>query len=115
MLDSTEIYDGVKWNIVENARLPYGTVWSKIIQFDEKILLFGTVILYDAFYILIHIFFKGGSDYKGSISEQTFYDFILEFNPETETWAQIGVMTSGRAAQGVAIVNFEDFKDVCTF
>ena len=60
-------------------------------------------------------FFKGGSNYNGSISEQTFYDFILEFNPETETWVQIGVMTSGRAAQGVANVNFEDFKDVCTF
>ena len=59
MLDSTEIYDGVKWNIVENARLPYGTVWSKIIKFDEKILLFGTVILYDAFlYYNTHTFLK---------------------------------------------------------
>ena len=52
MLDSTEIYDGVKWNIVENARLPYGTVWSKIIKFDEKILLFGTV-----YYMMLYIFF----------------------------------------------------------
>ena len=51
----------------------------------------------------------GGSDY-----EETKYDFILEFNLETGAWSQIGVMTIARAAHGVAIVNFEDFKDVCS-
>ena len=41
MLKSTEIYAGVKWNIVESAVLPYAIVWSKITNFDERILLFG--------------------------------------------------------------------------
>ena len=54
--------------------------------------------------------FIGGSDYQ-----QTYYDFILEFSPDTETWTQIGVMTSAQAAHGVANVNSEDFKDVCSF
>ena len=44
MLDSTEIYSGVQWSIVESALLPYGTVWSQITNFDEKILLFGKFI-----------------------------------------------------------------------
>ena len=41
MLDSTEIYAGVQWSIVESAVLPYGTVRSRITNFDEKILLLG--------------------------------------------------------------------------
>ena len=44
MLDSTEIYAGVKWNIVESASLPYGTVSSQITNFNERILLFGKFI-----------------------------------------------------------------------
>ena len=44
VLDSTEIYSGVQWSIVESALLPYGTVWSQITNFDEKILLFGKFI-----------------------------------------------------------------------
>ena len=44
VLDSTEIYAGVEWNIVESAVLPYATVWSQITYFDEKILLFGKFI-----------------------------------------------------------------------
>ena len=41
MLDSTEIYAGVQWSIVESAVLPYATVWSQITNIDEKILLLG--------------------------------------------------------------------------
>ena len=41
VLDSTEIYAGVEWNVVDSAVLPYATVWSQITHFDEKILLFG--------------------------------------------------------------------------
>ena len=41
VLDSTEIYTGVDWSILESAVLPYETVWSQISNFDEKILLFG--------------------------------------------------------------------------
>ena len=49
MLDSTEIYAGVEWSIVESAVLPYGTKYSQITNFDEKILLFGVlkIIRYD--------------------------------------------------------------------
>ena len=41
VLDSSEIYSGVEWSIVESAVLPYGTKYSQITNFDEKILLFG--------------------------------------------------------------------------
>ena len=44
-----------------------------------------------------------------------YYDFILEFSPDTEAWTQIGVMASGLAAHGVANVNFEDFQDACAW
>ena len=61
-------------------------------------------------YAFISEIFIGGSDYQ-----QTYYDFILEFSPDTEAWTQVGVMTRATAAHGVANVNFEDFKDVCSF
>ena len=61
-------------------------------------------------YALIFKIFIGGSDYQ-----QTYYDFILEFSPDTEAWTQVGVMTSATAAHGVANVNFDDFKDECSF
>ena len=61
-------------------------------------------------YAFIFKIFIGGSDYQ-----QTYYDFILEFSPDTEAWTQVGVMTRATAAHGVANVNFEDFKDECSF
>ena len=61
-------------------------------------------------YAFIFYIFLGGSDY-----ELTYYDFILEFSPDTKAWTQIGKMTSPNAAHGVAIVKFDDFKDACSF
>ena len=46
VLDSTEIYSGVEWSIVESAVLPYGTEYSQITNFNEKILLFGKYVKY---------------------------------------------------------------------
>ena len=110
MLDSTEIYSGVEWSIVDSAVLPYGTVWSQTTNFDEKILLFGMLKKCLEYVFILLIVFLGGSDYQ-----QTYYDFILEFSPDTEAWAQIGVMASALAAHGVANVNFEDFQDACAW
>ena len=62
---------------------------------------------------LISILLGGASDRSFNVPE-TFYDSILEFNPDTKVWAQIGVMTRPRAHHGVTIVNFEEFKSVCT-
>ena len=56
----------------------------------------------------------GGSSDREYNRPKAYYNFILEFNPDTEAWAQVGVMTSVRADHGVAIVNLEDFKDACT-
>ena len=38
---------------------------------------------------------------------------ILEFNPETESWSEIGVMKEARRNQHLAIVFFSDFAKWC--
>ena len=60
-----------------------------------------------------HLFLGGASD-RSFNEPETYYDSILEFNPDTKAWAQIGAMTRPRSHHGVTIVNFEDFKSVCT-
>ena len=57
----------------------------------------------------------GGASDRRYNQPDTYYDSILEFNPDTKAWTQIGAMTRPRAYHGVTIVNFEDFESVCTF
>ena len=102
----------MKWSTVTSGVLPYGLVWPKITNFDERILLFGKSNKCFFFWFAFHTL-EGASD-RSFNEPETFYDSILEFNPDTKVWAQIGVMTRPRAHHGVTIVNFEEFKSVCT-
>ena len=62
---------------------------------------------------IILLILGGASDRKYN-RQRAYYGFILEFSPDKEAWAQIGVMTNARSDHGVSNVNYEDFKDVCT-
>ena len=42
-------------------------------------------------------------------------DSVLEFNKETETWSEVGHMIRTESKHAVAVVNFTDFRDWCTF
>lgn len=38
---------------------------------------------------------------------------ILEYNPESETWAEVGKMKETRYGAAVSAVNFENYKTFC--
>ena len=58
----------------------------------------------------ITFYFLGGDDYVGP-----YYDEILEFSPETESWTLVDMMREKRAAHAISVVNFKDFAEHCDF
>ena len=54
----------------------------------------------------MHYFFIGGFDWNARAN-------ILEYDPETEEWTEIGTMKEARYAQGVSVVEYSDFADFC--
>ena len=38
---------------------------------------------------------------------------ILEFDPETKKWTQIGTMMEARSSHAVSMVNYEDYAEYC--
>ena len=40
---------------------------------------------------------------------------ILEYNPETEEWQEIGVMTEARVYHAASVVSYKDFADWCEY
>ena len=38
---------------------------------------------------------------------------ILEYNPETETWQEVGTMKEARRDHAVTIVSLKDYADWC--
>ena len=53
-------------------------------------------------------FYSGGQDE----TRYTMND-ILEYDPETEKWTQIGTMREERLGHAVSVVDFEDYADFC--
>ena len=53
-------------------------------------------------------FFSGGEDDTDNVRND-----ILEFDPQTEKWAQIGTMREARRGPGVSVVDFKDYADFC--
>ena len=60
--------------------------------------------------LVVSIYFQGGDGYAGS-----FYDEILEFSPESESWTLVDMMREKRAAHAISVVNFQDFAGHCDF
>ena len=50
--------------------------------------------------------------YSGGVDENPGND-ILEYDPETEKWTQIGTMREERLGHAVSVVDFEDYADFC--
>ena len=40
-------------------------------------------------------------------------DNILEYDPETKQWTQIGTMREARHGHAVTVVDYEDYVDFC--
>merc|ERR1711934_1074409 len=79
LMSSTEIYSDSAWR---NAGALPQTMWGmSAATINNRFLLFGG---------------NGGSD----------LDNILEFNPETESWSEIGKMKEARSQNRLAIVTF---------
>ena len=38
---------------------------------------------------------------------------ILEYDPETKEWTRIGTMMKTREGPGVAVVDYDDYKEFC--
>ena len=51
---------------------------------------------------------SGGKNYAGSFKKE-----ILEFNLQTESWTEIGLMKEPEETHAVSVVSFEDFKKWC--
>ena len=50
--------------------------------------------------------------YSGGYARNALND-ILEFDPETKKWTQIGTMREVRWAHAVSVVKYEDYLDFC--
>ena len=53
-------------------------------------------------------FFTGGSDDDYNVK-----NYILEYDPETKEWTQIGTMREARCVHAVSVVEFTDYADFC--
>ena len=52
----------------------------------------------------------GGESYDNSNNQ---LDDILQFNPETGEWMQIGALKNKRSYHAVSVVNFNSINDFC--
>ena len=52
--------------------------------------------------------YSGGNDSNDIPSNK-----ILEFNPETEVWTDIGTMKVATGDHGLSIVEYRDYADMC--
>ena len=59
--------------------------------------------------------FQGGDDYGLASGGSGFYNEILEFSPESESWSAVAMMGEERAAHAISVVNFEDYAEHCDF
>ena len=49
----------------------------------------------------------------GKHSDWSTRNEILEYNPGTKNWTQIGTMKEARARHTVSVVNYEDYDKYC--
>ena len=50
----------------------------------------------------------GGNDIDNNPSNK-----ILEYNPETEVWTELGTMKVASGDHGLSIVDYEDYQGLC--
>ena len=102
ILDSTEVYQDNEWRTV-SGKLPRAMYDMKAATINERILLFGI------YYFMSEMFFifqtLGGS--------YSYSNNILEYNPGTETWQEIGTSKEARWNHAVSIVSYMDYAGWC--
>ena len=102
-LDTTEVYRDNEWRTVSGL-LPRLISATKAAAINDKIILFG---IYHFICGLIFTFKTlGGSD-------DSIRNNILEYNPGTETWQEVGTMKEARSYHAVTIVSLKDYAAWC--
>ena len=102
-LDTTELYQDNEWKIV-SGKLPRAMYYMDVTMINDKILLFG---MYH-FKIRLIIILKTLGGYDGSSRNN-----MLEYNPGTEQWQDIGTMKEARGYHAVTIVSLTDYAAWC--
>ena len=59
-----------------------------------------------------YLIFPGGYDMI-DMSRSRLRGDILEYDPETKKWTQIGTMREGRCVHAVSVVKYKDYADFC--
>ena len=108
-LDSTEVLrPGSNWQEITSARLPRPLTGVRVINVNNRVLLFGEwrqIIIIAAQPTLTCV--AGGTD-----TENRNRNEILEY--KDGRWDKIGTMNNAREYHGVSLINFNDFSDYCT-
>merc|ERR1719300_2109085 len=89
-LSSTEILALGDSSWKQSGSLPYEVYGVKGVSLNNKIL--GT----------------GGHDYF-----ENDFDEVIEFDPKSEEWSQVGRMMVARSSHGISIVSAKDIVDFC--
>ena len=55
--------------------------------------------------------YSGGTFVNGTDNNPS--NKILEFNPETEEWTEIGAMKVATGDHGLSIVDYKDYEGMC--
>ena len=53
------------------------------------------------------MFLGGGAE----VDDGTRRNNILEYNPMSEQWQEVGTMKQGRSSHAVSVVSYKDYKD----
>ena len=107
-LDTTETFasDEDSWTTT-GAKLPRAMRGLRAATIDDRVLIFGIIILYSS-HTRYHrnIIFAGG--YDGSS-----YDDILEYNPDEDSMVVVGRMSQARYYHAVSVVQAQDYSMWC--
>ena len=101
-LDTTEVYNKDHWRTV-SGKLPMQIYIMEMSTISNRIFLFGVKHL-----CIILICFRFQVFLGGSI-----LDKIIEYNPKSEEWQDVGAMKEARYHHAVSPVSFEDYADWC--
>ena len=61
----------------------------------------------------LFVFLGGITDNVDEIVEDKIRNEIIEYNPNTEQWVEIGEMINPLFSHGISVVNYEDYEQWC--
>ena len=111
---STEILsqDASQWVLVLTGELPYPAKYISGTTLDNRLIMAGklikwllSIVFVGTLYLIV-FYLKGGADR---------YDQILEWEPATGQWKQLGKLNRGRYSHGMSVIDVADVIEFCSF